>query len=319
MLNFFKNFFMKQNLGLILIMLLFFGCQEKPSENKNLDNPTDETVATTPRKNQASVAAKGVTASGYPYKLHVQNKGLRPIVGDEVVYHQLLLKNDSVVRSTYLGFEPVKAVLPAKGDVADPPPPSYEGLFLMSINDSITLLQPMDSVKGYQRPRWLKKSDTLKYSLKLLNIRRKEIVEAERDSLKGIELIMIGTTQQWIKDFQAGKLENLTKMDSGLSYILHEEGTGKEAAIKKYIQLHYAGFKMDGTILDNTYSRNQPVPYRVGNKGIPGWDELLPKLKEGGKATVFVPSELAYGAKGREPKVGPNEDLVFYLEVVKVN
>ena len=306
---------MKHIVILILTIIIFFGCQEKAPETKSVDKP----VVTAPRKNQLPVAAAGVTASGYPYKLHVQNKGMRPIIGDEVVYHQLLLKNDSVVRSTYLAFEPITAVMPAKGDVADPPPPSYEGIFLMAINDSITLFQPMDSVKNYQRPRWLKKSDTLKYTLKLLDIRRKEIVEAERDSLKGIELIMIGKTQQWIKDYQAGKLENLSKTDSGLSYIMHEQGTGKVAATKKYIQFHYAGFKMDGTILDNTYSRNQPAAYRVGNKGILGWDELLPKLKEGGKATVFIPSKLAYGEKGREPKVGPNEDLVFYLEVVKVN
>ncbi len=306
---------MKHIVIFILTIILFFGCKEKAPETKKMDKP----VVTTPRKNQLPIPAEGVTTSGYPYKLHVQNKGLRPIIGDEVVYHQLLMKNDSVVRSTYLSFEPIKAVMPAKSDVADPPPPSYDGIFLMAINDSITLLQPMDSVKNYQRPRWLKKSDTLKYTLKLLDIRRKEIVEAERDSLKGLELIMIGKTQQWIKDYQAGKLDNLTKTDSGLSYVVHEEGTGKEAATKKYIQLHYAGFKMDGTILDNTYSRNQPAPYRVGNKGILGWDELLPKLKAGGKATVFVPSKLAYGEKGREPKVGPNEDLVFYLEVVKVN
>ncbi len=317
--NLIKNILMKQPIVLILIVLLFFGCQENSSEKKTVDKPTNETVTTTPRKGQLPVATKGVTASGYPYELHVQNKGLRPIIGDEVVYHELLMKNDSVVRSTYLGFEPIKAVMPAKGDVADPPPPPYEGIFLMSINDSITLLQLMDSVKNYQRPRWLKKSDTLKYTLKLLNIRRKELVEAERDSLKGLELIMIGETQQWIKNYQAGKLDNLMKTDSGLSYVIHEEGTGEAAATKKYIQLHYAGFKMDGTILDNTYSRNQPSPYRVGNKGIMGWDELLPKLKEGGKATVFIPSVLAYGAKGREPKVAPNEDLVFYLEVVKVN
>ena len=306
---------MKHIVVFILTIILFFGCQEKAPETKNVDKP----VVTTPRKKQTPVAAVGVTASGYPYKLHVQNKGIRPIIGDEVVYHQLLMKNDSVVRSTYLGFEPIKAVMPAKADVADPPPPSYEGIFLMAINDSITLLQPMDSVKNYLRPRWLQKSDTLKYTLKLLDIRRKEIVEAERDSLKGLELIMIGKTQQWIKDHQAGKLKNITKSDSGLTYIIHEEGTGKEASTKKYIQLDYAGFKMDGTILDNTYSRNQPAAYRVGNKGVLGWDELLPKLKEGGKATVFVPSKLAYGEKGRAPKVEPNEDLVFYLEVVKVN
>lgn len=319
MLNLIKDFFMKHNIVLIFITLMFFGCQDKPSETKKLDGPASKATTVAPRKNQLPVAAKGVTASGYLYELHTQHKGLRPIIGDEVVYHQLLLKNDSVVQSTYLNFEPIKAVMPGKGDVADPPPPSYEGIFLMSVNDSITLLQPMDSVKNYKRPRWLKKSDTLKYTLKLLDIRPKEIVDAERDSLKGVELIMIGETQQWIKDYNADKLENTTTTDSGLRYVIHTAGTGKAAATKKYVQLHYAGFKMDGTILDNTYSRNQPATYRVGNKGILGWDELLPKLKEGGKATVFVPSKLAYGAKGREPKVAPNEDLVFYVEVVKVN
>jgi len=304
---------MKNNIFLILTILLFFGCQDTKTKN------TNKTAVTEAEKKQAPVSAKGITTSGYPYELHRQNKGIRPEIGDEVVYHQLLLKNDSVVSSTYLAFEPITAVMPGKADVADPPPPSYEGIFLMSVNDSITLFHSMDSVKNYQRPRWLKKSDTLKYTLKLLDIRSKKIVEAERDSLKGIELIMIGKTQQWINDYQAGKLKNLSKTDSGLNYVIHEEGTGETAATKKYIKLHYAGFKMDGTILDNTYSRNQASAYRVGNKGILGWDELLPKLKEGGKATVFVPSALAYGEKGRAPKVDPNEDLVFYLEVVKVN
>ena len=310
---------MKNNIFLIFTIFLFFGCQDTNTKSKTKDKVTDKSVITETKKNQPPVAAKGITASGYPYKLHRQNKGVRPEVGDEVVYHQLLLKNDSVVSSTYLAFEPIKAVMPAKGDVADPPPPSYEGIFLMSVNDSITLFQPMDSVKNYQRPRWLNKSDTLIYTLKLMDIRAKRIVEAERDSLKGIELIMIGKSQQWIKDYNAGKLNNISKTDSGLNFVIHEEGTGKTAATKKYIKLHYAGFKMDGTILDNTYSRNQPAAYRVGNKGVLGWDELLPKLKEGGKATVFVPSALAYGEKGRAPKVEPNEDLVFYLEVVKVN
>jgi len=303
---------MKKFLFLFLAIILFNACGNgaKQSSTSNTTAPSASATTVTP--------ATGKTPSGYPYFLHTQNKGPKPVIGDEVHYHQVLMKNDSLIRSTYLSFEPVRAVMPTADQVAAPPPPPYEALFLMSVKDSMTVFQLMDSVKNYQRPRWLKPTDTLKYQLKLLSLRDKKLVQAEIDSLKGIELITIGKTQQWIKDFQAGKLK-VEKTASGLSYVIHEPGTGKIVQLKKYVNLHYIGFKLDGTVLDNTYARNQSAPYRVGNAGVKGWDEMLPKLKEGGKATVFVPAKLAYGEKGRAPKVGPNEDLVFYLEVEKVN
>lgn len=303
---------MKNTIFLFFAIIILNACGNGASKN------TTGEQAISSNRSSVTIPTSGKTTSGYPYVLHTRNDGPTPVIGDEVQYHQVLFKNDSLIRSTYLSFEPVRAIMPTEDQVAAPPPPPYEAIFLMRVNDSLTIYQPMDSVKNYQRPGWLKRTDTLKYHLKLLSLRSKVLVQAELDSLKGIELIAIGETQQRIKDFQAGKIK-AEKSPSGLSYIIHEKGNGKPVQLKKYINLHYIGFKMDGTILDNTYSRNQATPYRVGNGGVKGWDEFLPNLKEGGKATVFVPSKLAYGEKGRAPKVGPNEDLVFYLEVEKVN
>ena len=82
---------------------------------------------------------------------------------------------------------------------------------------------------------------------------------------------------------------------------------------------------MDGTSFDNSFEKTQTFPFKVGKKGvIPGWNDAIPILKEGGSATLFIPSALAYGEEGKKgkdentPGIPPNADLVFYVEVVEV-
>ena len=114
-----------------------------------------------------------------------------------------------------------------------------------------------------------------------------------------------------------GKREGVKTTASGLQYEILKEGSGAMPKATDKVTVHYRGTLIDGTEFDSSYSRNQPVTFPLGNV-IPGWTEGLQLVKTGGKAKLFIPSSLAYGERGAGPKIGPNETLVFEVELVAI-
>jgi FKBP-type peptidyl-prolyl cis-trans isomerase len=104
---------------------------------------------------------------------------------------------------------------------------------------------------------------------------------------------------------------------SGLQYEVVKEGTG--AAIKETdrVKVHYRGTLIDGTEFDSSYARNQPAVFDVAGV-IPGWTEGLQLMKFGGKYRIWVPSKLAYGARGAGRAIGPNSLLIFDVEPIEI-
>jgi len=80
--------------------------------------------------------------------------------------------------------------------------------------------------------------------------------------------------------------------------------------------LFFRATLIDGTEFDSSYNRGEPVSFQV-NQVIPGWTEALKLMKEGGKWKLYIPSDLAYGPRGR-PGIPPNSVLVFEVELLKV-
>lgn len=96
-----------------------------------------------------------------------------------------------------------------------------------------------------------------------------------------------------------------------------ETGTGREASKGALIQVHYEGFLVDGTKFDSSKDRGRPFQFVLGaGKVIRGWDQGVMGMKEGGKRTLKIPSELAYGGRavGRIP---PNSPLIFHVELLE--
>ena len=119
------------------------------------------------------------------------------------------------------------------------------------------------------------------------------------------------------------KVENLkhgmTTTSSGLMYKITQEGTGIQAEKNKVVSVHYTGKLTDGNVFDSSHNRNQPIEFPLGQgRVIPGWDEGIALLKEGGKATLLIPPHLAYGASGAGGVIPPNAFLLFDVELVKV-
>jgi FKBP-type peptidyl-prolyl cis-trans isomerase len=116
--------------------------------------------------------------------------------------------------------------------------------------------------------------------------------------------------------------ENKTKTgvsatESGLQYRVIKNGAGEQPASEDLVTVHYHGTLPDGTVFDSSYERGEPVTFPL-NRVISGWNEALQLMKEGDKWQLYIPSHLAYGSQGAGGQIGPNQTLVFEVELIKV-
>lgn len=96
-------------------------------------------------------------------------------------------------------------------------------------------------------------------------------------------------------------------------------GTGKTAKTGDNVTVHYRGTLTNGTKFDASYDRGQPFSFPLGGgQVIPGWDQGVVGMKEGGKRKLVIPSDLAYGDEGRPPTIPQKATLVFEVELLKV-
>lgn len=113
------------------------------------------------------------------------------------------------------------------------------------------------------------------------------------------------------------KGEGVKTLPSGLQYIILSEGTGNSPKLTDNVSVHYRGSLIDGAEFENTVSRGTPQTFRVDSV-IAGWTEALQLMKEGAKWKLFIPPNLAYGERGRPPRIPPNSILIFEIELLKI-
>jgi FKBP-type peptidyl-prolyl cis-trans isomerase FklB len=104
---------------------------------------------------------------------------------------------------------------------------------------------------------------------------------------------------------------------SGLQYEVLQAGTGAKPKLTDSVEVHYHGTLTDGRVFDSSVKRGKSVTFPI-NGVIPGWQEALPMMKKGSKWRVTIPPELAYGPNGSPPAIGPNEALVFEIELIDI-
>lgn len=119
------------------------------------------------------------------------------------------------------------------------------------------------------------------------------------------------------------KQPGIVTSDSGLQYVIHKKGDGAAPKADSDIVVNYTGLSaLKGNIFGAAKAHEPGSEFNMANV-IAGWKEGLPLINEGGKITLYVPPELAYGEKGIKVRnlyvVEPNDALVFDIELVKVN
>ena len=109
--------------------------------------------------------------------------------------------------------------------------------------------------------------------------------------------------------------EGVVTTESGLQYKVMTEGTGVTPSDSDVVKVHYTGTLLDGTKFDSSIDRGEPLEFPIGAV-IPGWTEMLKLMKVGEKVTAWIPSDLAYGPRGRGPQIPGNSMLIFEMELI---
>jgi len=117
-----------------------------------------------------------------------------------------------------------------------------------------------------------------------------------------------------IKEYIADKNLKAQETDSGLHYVINEEGVGNYPYANDDVTVRYKVYTTDGAVFDE--SSEEGVTFNL-QQVIKGCTEGIPKLKEGGKGVLFIPSQLAYGEKG-SGVIKPNTVVVFDFELLKI-
>lgn len=115
-----------------------------------------------------------------------------------------------------------------------------------------------------------------------------------------------------------GKRVEVKTTASGLQYEVLKEGEGAQPQPGDQVTVHYTGKLIDGTVFDSSVDRGEPATFGV-TQVIPGWVEALQMMKAGAKWRLFIPSALAYGPQGAGGVIGPNQTLIFDVELIAVN
>ena len=114
-----------------------------------------------------------------------------------------------------------------------------------------------------------------------------------------------------------GKKEGVEKLPNGIQYRVIKAGSGAKPKPTDTVSVHYKGTLIDGTEFDSSERAGKPVSFGL-NGVIKGWQETLVEMPEGSKWQVVIPPALAYGEQGAGGRIGPNETLVFDIELVAI-
>jgi FKBP-type peptidyl-prolyl cis-trans isomerase FkpA len=273
-------------------------------------------------------------SGGAAYHVYTHNTGDK-IKIDDVVTFDFIQKTDkdSVLMSSYgTGKKAQVQIVDPKG-VTDIVEVNLMQVFpLLTVNDSALIKLPTDSIfKGHddQRPAFFPKGSSLNFVIKIDKIQSLNDAIAERNA--EIDKVKAAETADAAKYIADHKLI-LKTTPSGLKYVITKTSLKPKPLKGDTLLVNYTGRTLDDKVFDSSIAlvaqtaglnqpgRNyEPIQFVVGTGGvIPGWDEGLLLLNEGGKATLVIPSSLAYGAQGAGDDIKPYNTLVFDVELVKI-
>ena len=246
------------------------------------------------------------TENGFAYKMHKDVAGDVPETGYLSVFNLTQRFDDTIVYSSVERGRAERIVIPTNAAMRGKPSPVIDILKILSPGDSASIYVLTDSLGPNLQP-WQQEKNFLIYDIAVSDVK----------NLKDSENTAATTTAEIQAAYKAGTLENIQTAANGLKYVIIEEGTGVKAEGGKIVSVDYYGITAaDGNMFDNSFGRGEAFRFPLGTgRVIKGWDTGIEGLNKGTKVALIIPADLAYGEAGSPPKIGPNAELIFYIEL----
>ncbi|MGO4291499.1 FKBP-type peptidyl-prolyl cis-trans isomerase [Chitinophaga sp. RAB17] len=249
------------------------------------------------------------TPSGIEYIVHKSGSGAQLKLGDTALLNVTQRINDSLLgESRKMVGAAVPVVLQKPANKFD----LMEGIALLHAGDSATFIIPWDSLPAQERPPFGKKGDKLKITFAVEGI-YSAAAQREKD-------------EKLISEYLDKNKIKATKNAAGVYVAVNQEGTGATPNPGDTVYVHYTGKLTTGKVFDSSQDSTmrpgmplEPIKFPIGRGFvIRGWDAGLSGLKKGSKATLVIPSGLAYGLQGSPPVIPGNSILVFDVQLVDI-
>lgn len=265
------------------------------------------------------------TKDGVEYNIVKDEKGDAAKIGDYIEYHMVGKIGDSLMFDSrkMMGGKALEMELqrnPSTPKSMDP----TEVITMLSSGDSAVIRFEMDSM-ARKMYTFAKPTDKIQLEIKMVSVKTKAQFEAgqkqKQADMEAQAAKQVGADDQLIQEYLTKNGVTAQKTASGIYYVISKPGSGANAAAGKTVKVKYTGKTMDGKVFDSNidpqFSHTEPLEFVLGQRQvIAGWDEGIALLNKGAKATLYIPSGLAYGAEGREPQIPANSILIFDVELL---
>lgn len=265
--------------------------------------------------------------SGLYYKFLTQNEGALPQQGDllEMVFSCTVNDTMVVIPTTPNVFK-LEAPLFA-GDI-------FEAMSTMHKGDSASFIVNIDSTfKTFFRrptlPEEFKSTDVMRFEMRMddfypeseyvqrMAMKVKEMNDERAAQMKANHPEETLQASEALSNFLEKNKIVTDPTESGLYYVVTQEGNGERPQIGQTVQMHYTGKLLDGTVFDSSVERGQPFSFPLGvGRVIAGWDEGVQMMSKGEKGVFYIPYFLAYGDRGAGEQIPPYANLIFEVELI---
>jgi len=141
---------------------------------------------------------------------------------------------------------------------------------------------------------------------------------AKDDKMRKAQILLVKNAEESKRFLEENaKREGVRTTESGLQYVVLEEGDGASPKAEDFVTVHYRGTFTDGSEFDSSYAKGEPQMVQTDGV-IKGWTEALQMMKTGSKWKFFVPPDLAYGRRGFGERIPPYKVLVFEIELLSI-
>lgn len=195
-----------------------------------------------------------------------------------------------------------------------------QGFYLMHKGDSAIFRAKsgpfFEKIRKVRQPQSIDPEEMLTFHVRLKNIydgaEYQRQIDEYNERMEAQEVLIL-------HDYIRNENVNATPSPSGLYKIVTKQGTGKETAMGKQVTVHFVGSLIDGREFDNSYKRNEPFTFQLGEgKSIPGFEEGIASMRKGEKCRLIFPSTLGYGPRGVQGRIPPFSTLIFDVELIDI-